>query len=179
MYISGDMMTCLKEEFRNCLLTPNQYHYISDEEAYNEYVEAYKEYKSIDIKDKDNFKKYIGDFLRFQFDNQVADYYDDFTLYVDEDTSYTLDCGFNKDKNVYGVSFTKYNGETITLNKSLEDLDEQLKYEFDSREFDEDATNDFGEWLDENKEDSIEMFEYDYICDLIKEFVNECLLNHS
>lgn len=181
IYTNESEMLFLKEELRNCRLTQTQYHYISDEEAYNEYVEAYKEYKSIDIKDKDNFKKYIGDFLRFQFNNQVLDYYDNFTLYVSEDENYTLEYGYNKETNVYEVSFIKEDGTSITLNKSLEYLDEQLEYEFDSIsiEFDEDETTDLDEFIEENKEQRIEIFEYEYVCEMIEDFINECLLNHN
>lgn len=200
MYISGDKMLYLKQETGYLSITNPVYEDISTKDSYNEYVEAYKEYdnnnklkrmfdeycvgnfkecSSIVIEDNFNIKDHIKDFLIFQFNIQLIREIEPITLYVSEDENYTIDWQYNADDNVYEVSFNKDNGETITLNKSLEDLDEQLKYEFDSREFDEDATNDFGEWLDENKEQRIEIFEYEYICDLIDEFTKEYILNHN
>lgn len=197
---SKDELLELKEKTKNCRITNPMFEDITVEDSFNEYVEAYKEYdnnnklkrmfdeycvgkfkecSSIVIEDNFNIKNHFEDFLIFQFNIQLIREIEPITLYVSEDENYTLDWQYNADDNVYEVSFNKDNGESITLNKSLEDLDEQLKYEFDSREFDEDATNDFGEWLDENKEDRIEIFEYEYICDLIDEFTKEYILNHN
>lgn len=142
-------------------------------------VGNFNECKSISIEDNINIKDHMEDFLKFQFDIQLVREFDNITLYTDDDTYFLLDWQYNADDNVFEVTFDNVDGKYFALKRSLEDVDEQLEYEFNSREFDEDATNVLDEFIAENKEDRVEMYEYDYVCEMIEKFVNECLLNHK
>lgn len=185
---SKDELLELKEKTKNCRITNPMFEDITVEDSFNEYVEAYKQ--TLKTSDElENFNKFINlasfiselhseyndvkksmrDFLKFQFSIQLIREFDEIVLYVDEDTYFRLDYGYDEMYNVYRVIFKNQYGQASTKNKSLEDLDEQIKEDIEGEEL---GNINIEKLVEDRKKKVIRSFEYDYICEKIAEFSN-------
>lgn len=198
----------LQKETNHCSITNPMFEDISTKDSYNEYLKAFKENeknkklkrkyhkyccgnfneyyvgnlgecKSVNYEDNFNINDHIEDFLLFQFNLQLVRDFEPITLYVNEDESYSIDWKYIEDENVYKFDFTKDNGEVITLNRDMEDVDELIDELIDETHIDQCNDVDLDQWCEDTKKEMLEDFEYEYVCEMIEDFINECLLNHN